>query len=603
MSTKTLKKRIALAAVTALTAGVLSVVAAPVANANIANSTNAAYEADKLNVAVNSTTGAAVVALGANTTGNATRSVGLLYKDASSTTAQTATVLSNGTVVLYTLGTASTATGFTATGGSWGTTAGEAAAATPTVVQSTDRKSMTVTPSAATGIAVSWTSSTPGTYTLAAYNSTATANIAGTSTITNGNLFGQITVTVTSSTTGSGAVSPANSSCFVEASNGAAALTADSTVTAINGAQWYIKYDLKDAFLSSLSTGNIVATATNSALISIGSGVQGAGTSSTVVAAGTGAAGSAYDTIRVDQPVAGAPLSTTVTISYNGTTVCTKSVSIRGAVDSMAFGSIGTNDLSGSDLNANWLGFGNNSYRGHFTILLKDSAGSIATPAAASEFAVDASTLNTTITGLTVGEIATSISSTSQHRFTVGQYTCGPTAGSSKVKLNYTNAATGKVTTGEVTLRCADDPVTYTVAMDKAVYLAGDIATMTIKFLDSKGNPSNSTDTVGPSSIIMPMMTLVSATGAATTLTDANGEIKLTYTVGLSSGVTAGKYAGVVDFTNLTAVSAVKATPQYEIKTGGDTTTNADVLKSIVALIASINKQIQALQKLILQRK
>jgi hypothetical protein len=101
----------------------------------------------------------------------------------------------------------------------------------------------------------------------------------------------------------------------------------------------------------------------------------------------------------------------------------------------------------------------------------------------------------------------------------------------------------------------------------------------------------------------MPMMTLVSATGAASTLTDANGEIKLTYTVGVSSGVTAGKYVGIVDFTALTAVAAVKATPQYEIKTGGDTTTNADVLKSIVALIASINKQIQALQKLILQRR
>ena len=49
-------------------------------------------------------------------------------------------------------------------------------------------------------------------------------------------------------------------------------------------------------------------------------------------------------------------------------------------------------------------------------------------------------------------------------------------------------------------------------------------------------------------------------------------------------------------------VAAVKATPTYKVSTGGDTTSNADVLKSIVALIASINKQIQALQKLILKR-
>ena len=58
----------------------------------------------------------------------------------------------------------------------------------------------------------------------------------------------------------------------------------------------------------------------------------------------------------------------------------------------------------------------------------------------------------------------------------------------------------------------------------------------------------------------------------------------------------------IIDFSALTAVAAVKSTPTYKISTGGDTTTNADVLKSIVALIASINKQIQALQKLILKR-
>ena len=97
-------------------------------------------------------------------------------------------------------------------------------------------------------------------------------------------------------------------------------------------------------------------------------------------------------------------------------------------------------------------------------------------------------------------------------------------------------------------------------------------------------------------------MTLVSATGAATAITDAKGEIVYTLTVGTTTGMSAGTYTGIVDFTALTAVAATKATPTYTLTTGGDTTTNADVLKSIVALIASINKQIQALQKLILKR-
>jgi hypothetical protein len=52
----------------------------------------------------------------------------------------------------------------------------------------------------------------------------------------------------------------------------------------------------------------------------------------------------------------------------------------------------------------------------------------------------------------------------------------------------------------------------------------------------------------------------------------------------------------------LTAVAASVATPSYKVGTGTTVVSNADVLKSIVALIASINKQIQALQKLILKR-
>jgi len=63
---------------------------------------------------------------------------------------------------------------------------------------------------------------------------------------------------------------------------------------------------------------------------------------------------------------------------------------------------------------------------------------------------------------------------------------------------------------------------------------------------------------------------------------------------------TAGSYAYSVDVTTATPQSATIGT----IKVAASTTevTNAEVLKSIVALIASINKQIQALQKLILKR-
>jgi predicted lipoprotein with Yx(FWY)xxD motif len=199
--------------------------------------------------------------------------------------------------------------------------------------------------------------------------------------------------------------------------------------------------------------------------------------------------------------------------------------------------------------------------------------------------------------------VATSTSSTSTYSSSVGTFTCGPVAGSSDVKLRHTSAATGvTISSPAFTARCADNPYTYTVSLDKASYSQGEIGTMTVSFLDSKGFKANSVIAVGGASMIMPMLTLVTATGSATALTDANGEIKYTFTVGTTSGMTAGTFSGIVDFTALTAVAAVKATPTYKLSTGGDTTTNADILKSIVALIASINKQIQALQKLILKR-
>jgi hypothetical protein len=92
---------------------------------------------------------------------------------------------------------------------------------------------------------------------------------------------------------------------------------------------------------------------------------------------------------------------------------------------------------------------------------------------------------------------------------------------------------------------------------------------------------------------------------SSTAVTKADGTVSYTLTVGGGASgvaVTAGTYTGIVEFDSATIVSA-KSTPTYKLSTGGDTTSFADVLKSVVALIASINKQIQALQKLILNRK
>jgi hypothetical protein len=312
------------------------------------------------------------------------------------------------------------------------------------------------------------------------------------------------------------------------------------------------------------------------------------------------------DVVRIDQPTVGAPLTTTVTISFNGTTVCTKTVSIRGKVTKLAIANVGTQSLTGSTGSTQWMfqeiGVAN---AGLFTVLATDSAGGIVSTSGLGTFEADATTLTTIVGAVAVDRLASSTSSTSTSRFSLGAWTCTGTAGQASVKIKFTTTATGEsVTSDAFTARCAGNPDTYTVALDKAAYNVGDLATATVQFLDSKGNKANSVTAVGANSWTLPFMTGVTFTitdgASATSVTKTDGSVAYTFTVGTTTAVTPGTYTGVVSYS--VPAAGVKATPTYKISTGGDTTTNADVLKSIVALIASINKQIQALQKLILKR-
>jgi hypothetical protein len=232
---------------------------------------------------------------------------------------------------------------------------------------------------------------------------------------------------------------------------------------------------------------------------------------------------------------------------------------------------------------------------------LKDTAGNIVLPASTDTFAIDSATVTTTVTGggstysATTNPFATSTTSTSQASKTVGTFTCGASAGSSSIKMVHTSAATGtKVTSPAFTARCGDDPSSFTASWDKATYTSGDVATLTLEFKDSKGNIPSTMVAPGAHTIVAPLLTNVSTTGSATKLTDANGRIQYTYTV----GTTAGSYSSIIDVPGLLQ----KATASYKIVDSSTDISFTEVLKSVIALIASINKQIQALQKLILKR-
>jgi hypothetical protein len=624
MSKMTMRKRISLTVVTALTTGVLtSVTTGPAANAHgtviaVGQANVAALGVgggtpnNSMFTAVNlSDTGAAIV-------GNATnalvhekaRSLGLLSKDASSGTAQTATALTGAQLSLY----ASVATdvAFVASGGSFSISSGQAATGgTATFDQTRKTLFLDISGTTATGAATVWVApSTAGTYTISMYNGASGLVNLDTPART---LGASMTVTVVAASAG-GSYNAANSFCAI--SNSAAsfsvATNVDSTAATVNGGSMYINFALKDAYNNALDSGNIVVSATGGGFVAYANGsVTTAGTGATVVAYDGGSG----DSVRVTQGTADTPTSSTVTISYNGTTVCTKTVGFAGAPSKMTVTVSQTQDLSASTGKSDFLkdGYGR---AGLFTVLLTDAAGNQVQAAAGDaasgslpaigSFSSNSASLagQTIVSALSVDNPATQTSSTLPGRLSTGIYTCGATAGSvTTAKLDFTITATGKTITSDAfTIRCADDPYSYTASFDKASYVQGDLAVLTVSFLDSKGNVANSVTSTGGWTGNMPMLTNVTTTGAAASL-GTTGTAKYTYTVGTPSGMTAGTYTSIVDFTTLTAAkTAVVSTPTYKLSTGGDTTSNADILKSIVALIASINKQIQALQKLILKR-
>jgi len=617
MSKTTLRKRIALTATTALFAGMLSFVAIPTASAaagdtNLTAATPQVVSTHLLVATQNSTTGASIVSSATDIASASltARSLGLLSKDATTATAQTATVLAGGALSLY--ASVSTDVAFNATGGSFtgATVADKGVTAT---YNQTSRSvfidtTIGVTNGTATPVAIRWSAgTTPGTYTVGMNLSNATTQLSATE--FGGTLTGQITVTVVAATSG-GAYSAAYSACNTRSSSQGHGIATgvDTTTAIVNATAGYIVFDADDAYDASLDSGAIVVSATGGALISLANNgsTAAAGTTSTVVLS----AAPTDKVIQVNQGTANAPLTTTVTVTYNGTTICTKTMSIRGEISKLEIANVGVGDINSANASITasadtWIAntLGDAVRAGLFTVVGRDSAGNAVVTNAGGAFTADSATLTTTVQGLAVADTATSVSSSTAAFgiYAVGTWTCGATAGSASVKLKWTNSGSGTVVTSDAfTAACADDPSTYTASWDKASYVQGELAVLTVQFLDSKGIKANTVGAHGAMTDSTPMLTRITS-AAGTIANKATGSRTYTYSVGTSTGLTAGSYVSSISYASLAAAGTTQ-TPSYKVSTGADTTTNADVLKSIVALIASINKQIQALQKLILKR-
>jgi hypothetical protein len=560
MSTKTLRKRIALVAVSALTAGVLSVASAPVANA--------ALDVGDVDFVAKSTDGVATINIGSCTFTNT---------DVAGTTVGVFT--SGSEVSLVGTGIAAGDTFYAAISGPAVWTGATVAAGT--TASATFNSSNTTLTDGTAAVADIYKLRLTGVGTVTVTWG-ATAAVAATDTIT-----------ITSVTAcNNGAVDLTRSFSMVDdavANN--ATTNIDDATSASAGSPLYVKSQLIDSYgIALTSAQTVLASATNGALVRWG-------TPGTALIKGTAgsvatANGAQHVMLRVDPLSAAAGGTTTVTISVGNTVVTTKNLTFFGeatSIDILATSS-GTISTSGAGTST-----------GYFVYQYKDAAGRVVPGSAAT---LDATTATATITGIgtsqapravagavtsdLVDAIDTAIGSTASG---IAPFNCGPTSSSSTVTIRHTNAVSEAVITKPVTLTCAGGVATYTVSLDKAAYKIGEVAVITITAKDSAGNAVSDVSTMGATETVsVGGGSLTRAVAAADTFTKG----VRTYNAQMT---TAGTFNVVVSVSGSTTKSA---TAGYSI-TGGDAS-NADVLKSIVALIASINKQIQALQKLILRR-
>jgi trimeric autotransporter adhesin len=644
MSIKTLKKRVALATVVALGAGVLSLISGTSANASstnqlISSSVNPDGGIGYLNIAnLNSTTGSAVLPSAQSATGiQAARSQGLLAVDdlagdASKSTNPSAgvtgiaTLLSTGTLTVYDSQVAvankfqsvvvSGATITSAMGSGIGTSTLINSSNTAAVDSATIASpvfGLTIKPNS--GVS-SFTVSFYDTVT-SSDNTLATALTAPTS----GTLVSFYTVAVAAAGS-AGVVSSTKSNIYYMGNTGGylagtTGLTSDTTTGTPGTSAWNVAQiadvRVRDAYGTVLTGGLLTVSATNGAYVAItASNTNGssgpattANSSSTPYLSGTYAGDN--DAITVLPSVTTAS-STTVTVSYNGVVVGVKSFSFTGLVAKVVLSSPGNGTVS---QNPNLSSLANPNYGNVVTAKFLDSAGNQVYPASGSSsypsanVAKDALTSGSGISYTAANSYYPAAASSTQ------VYSCGSLNATGSFAIDYTNVDGSLIVSNVVPVSCSGTAASYTAKLDKTNYAPGDIATLTVTFKDSNGalasDQTNTIATSGNTTTLLPAIyagTALILTGgySATTAgnsTDAttNGVKKYTFIAGNTSG----SYALNVDFPQVDAVSGQSGIQVPFTIADGSTSLN-DVLKGIVSLIASINKQIAALAKLVTKK-
>jgi len=369
--------------------------------------------------------------------------------------------------------------------------------------------------------------------------------------------------------------SSSSSSVSLQAAGAAAASSQDTSdasganVVAYNSSA-VIRLYLADAYGNTLSDTNhyLSATATG------GAGIDFAG-STTATTASAVKTSSLYNArLTVNNGGVSTPVTTTVAISLDGNVIGTKSITFTGQAAKIVLSDVSNYiAASGTDtVKVKVLDAAGNQLAGWTPVAgdtAKDTNGSFTAFNASSATA----TVNATLTaGATEGASVTSM----------------------RIKLNdgtYVVSDPVKFTTTSASID------TFTTSLDKASYAPGEVVTLTISGKDSKGYPVADTTTLGGTvSWVGSGLTAVTANpAAADTPTDG------VWTYKFYASTTEGNYGYSIK-TSSAGTTTSAQTGTFGVKVVSSGVTNAEVLAAIVKLIASINKQIAALQKALMKK-
>jgi hypothetical protein len=369
----------------------------------------------------------------------------------------------------------------------------------------------------------------------------------------------------------------------------------DNDTSFANAASAYIHINTNDAYGVAYTTSSTLAVScTNSAVVG--------GNKGGYYAAGSQTA--AYYDIAVTQPTSGVALTTTCTVSLNGTVLGTKTLTIVGDLAKIEASLYTNGDTEGSTT----------AQYGTIKYYYKDAAGNTLT-ATGNLPSLTSSTISTKTNALVTTDGSTAGGTTVRDAKGVAAGAAAQSGrvayncidfGVSPISIYAVNASAAVVTSNVVNAVCGGPTFTYTASLDKASYATGDVATLTITAKDYNGGAVASNVTLGTgAAIALGGMTSASTIATTDALSDGlAGTWSYTFTVGQSTG----SYSGSVKIALGSAYATLSpqynkaATVSYKITDNSGSVSNADVLKAIVSLIASINKQIAALQKALLKK-